>query len=252
MLILLTVAAAHADCSAPDAPEVFGATLVEAQASLEANDVPALRGVMERAEIALPCLDEPLAREDAATYHRMLSVVALMDDRPEEAMVLLQASLEVFQDGAAWLQEPAEGWWIIDGARTRVAPNRPYVLQRADAEGRVVETRYVDGPPPTAAVSAAPPAPTAPVFSAPSWSPPDRERRVAPERKLLGLASGLALTSGALYWAAASKSHQFYDLNTDEPELAALRQQTNSLVAASAVLGFGALGTAGAALVVEW
>jgi len=271
MLLLLTVllapTAAHADCPAPSTPEGFGAALREADDALGINNISDFQTALVKAELYLPCVDAPISREQAALWSRLKSTRALMRGHEAEALRHLQASLALQgEPGGATLEPAQEGWWYVDGARTTAIPPYPYILQRADAEGRIVETRYIDEPsadavsvPLPAAPPALPSAPssvvsTGPVFSpGPSFSPPDAVKR-RPDRKrlLLGVAGGLALTSGALYYGANSTSQQFYDLNTTQSELDALRQRTNVLVAASAVAGAGALGATGAALVVAW
>ena len=284
MWILLAMSAARADCSLPDAPRRYAEALARSRLALEAGELERFADELGRAGTLLGCLDEPVPREQAAEVHRLMSAAALLDGRDQEALDQLRAALTLSPpegDGGGWLPPPGRGWWVVDGARSQRYPGHPYILQRADESGRIVETRYVSGPPERGpeplldpgrigaaplldpglggpaplldpvpaglyAAGEAPPSGTGDAADTEGWHVPE------PAPGWLLVAGGSALLSGGLYALAARRADSFYDLSTPQEDLSLLRRQTNTLVAGSAVFGLTAAGALGGAFAVRW
>jgi hypothetical protein len=262
LIALLALNAALAEGCPPAPDDAFAAALVAGGDAVHAGSWAALDADLAAAMAALGCLEQPVDRGDAAALQRLLAAQALSADRAGEALAHLKAAGALAPEGA--LEAPLEetgGWWLVDGARSRAAPlDRPYLLQRVEG-GAVVESRLVSpelrgaapGEPAGVVRTPAPTPRPAPVLTDPRQlpalsPPPERDTR----RWLLVGAGGAALVSGGMYLAAAGKAATFEDLGTPEAELEGLRRQTNALVVGSAVLGIGALGAAGAAVVIDW
>lgn len=117
------------------------------------------------------CIRETLILTDVARFHRVEGMVAFLHDDRQAAVAALKAArlaepnyqlppglvdpthpLRKLYDGIpideppsnTTLPEPAEGWLRLDGELTRDVPTgRPYVFQRFDAAGNVLDTAWV-------------------------------------------------------------------------------------------------------------
>lgn len=213
---------------------------------------------------SLACQSEPLSAIQIAGVHRVKALGAFFDGDEPSAILAFQALLatmpgyelpldiapvghplrKTFDEAKLFsapepfvLPEPVEGWLSIDGRRGTIAPAaRPFVLQRFDASGGVLETTYitVGSPVPAYPVRKGEAAPPLPV---------DREPKIS--RGLL--AGGLLLaTAGAISYGAAFPSRAAYDEAVrlgKEPQIRRMHAQTNILV------GIGVGGLAGGAAI---
>ena len=130
-----------------------------------------------------------------------------------------------------------EGWLAIDGATSSGWPvDRPYLVQSFERGGDVASSALrAVGEPPVPGASA----------DGSGTSP-----KIRTARTLSLISGGAAVVAGGLYLGARSSSNQFWDPSTPSTELDALRNRTDALGWASAGVGFVAVGTGGAALLV--
>lgn len=135
-------------------------------------DPAGLASAMDAARQTMTCLAEPMRPADVAAMHRMVGIgwfaegdeAATLRAFMATVMVLPQWELpsslggeghplrdahelarSLVTDQRTPLSEPAEGWVLVDGQRADGLPvGRPYVFQRFDGSGTVLETLYVD------------------------------------------------------------------------------------------------------------
>lgn len=204
----------------------------------------------------LACHTGAMTPIECAAYHRMQAFAAFLAEDTPGAILGFQAALaampgytlprsiapeghplrDQFEQAALFatgevttLPEPATGWIALDGLRTRDAPAaRPFVFQRFDKVGTLIETLYVRVGAPLPQYPVAPPPPVEPRGGVDPW-----------------LASGVALgaVSAGLYGAAFA-TRGAYDRAVEEGDrdrIVSSKRTTNALVVSSvAVLGGGA------------
>jgi hypothetical protein len=223
-------------------------------------DAEGFASFVQEAEDTLVCLTEPLTVIDAASLHRLKGLQAFLQGDQPGATLAFQAVLytqpgyvlpldvapvghplrDTFDEAARYkdpglfpLDAPESGWLGIDGRRTQAAPSaRPYLFQRFQADGAVVETRWVpagQAPPPYPIRQNVPlevplpgPAPS------PSPAPVTRADPKGPLR-----VAGVALTVlGAAAYSGAFVARNQYDtavLSGDRQDIRSYHGLTNGL-----------------------
>lgn len=169
---------------------------------------------------------------------------------PDHPLRELAAGLDdpakVVADGRAL--PPKGGGLFLDGRLVGVPeawPEVPGLLQVADGEGRIVDTRWIDGAQlPEEYLGPDGPPPRPPRW----WDPEEAPGTMVAERAgggprvgALVAGGGFAVLSGALY-ALGAVSTGGLDTATSEDALAAARSRTNALAMGSAAAGVGAVG----------
>lgn len=158
--------------------------------------------------------------------------------------------------GTRLLGQPAQGWFELDGEHARVAPTARAALgQQRDAQGAVVETRYLwpdddlgNWGPGAISVADASPMPPAPATPAPK----PRATSDGPSVPLLVATVAAVAAAGGLYGYSLYTRDAFEsDERFSESTLAAMRTATNGAFVGSGVCAAAALGL-GIGLVVTW
>lgn len=262
-------------------PAFLTAALDEAAAGWAALQPAVFHAAIDRAVLALPCLDAVLAPGEAARLHFYVGLRLVADRQSARGAEALRAARAldpgaalagVLPPGHAVAAEyraypaeapfeavplPAEGRLWFDGAARQSRPaGRATVVQREDAGGGVVDTRYLfaGGALPPYAVAGEAGRGVAGGGGAASGgggSAPLPAAPVAPRRgraagwALGGVAVAAALGSAAAYTVALRSEAAFgaTDVALTRAELLALRGRTN----AAGAWGLGLLGVAGAA-----
>lgn len=260
-MIALFLFAGGAAAETCDSPALAGA-IGRAEVAFTAMDAPGFDGAMVDARAAFECQTDPLTPILCADWHRVLALDAFLRDDGPDAVLAFHAALNttpgydlpttiapsghplrtqfeqaklVAPGGTLELSSPEEGWLSVDGQRSQIAPaGRPFVLQRFDDDGHVIETVYVELGAPM------PEYPTGQdnqgkVSSAGSG----RKRSGA----LIGTGIALGVASAALY-GAAFVTRADYDDAVDAGDVTAIEgahTATNALVIGSiGALGVGA------------
>jgi len=244
---------------------------------------------VDRTAVLVNCLSEPLSPQDAAHFHELMMLdafvreddtaatyairsalaadpaYALPDDLIEEdhplRLVYRIARTLATASGMRLTGEESE-WVTIDGSREAEVPvptDRPIVIQRMDAQGLVMATRFLqagDQLPAWASVQGAPPptaaTPDPALAPAPKASPKERVNTTG--QRPLGLllaTAGLGVATGSFYALAANRSNQFHDEATPGSDKEQLANQANALTWAWIGTGVGTVGL-GTALVITW
>ena len=267
---MVGLAAAPASAGPPCAESVsaraFHQQVAAGDTAYADMDIEAFQQARVQARQMIPCLSEVLTPAQAAGYHRLEAFGSFLGRDHAGAVASLRAvlaaapgyqlSADVAPEGhplrmyfeiaegaqpvpGAAIAPIGDGWLTVDGATSTEWPiDRPYLTQQFDGGGKAsFSASRMAGQPPSKELVAS-----------------DTSRRVGPKirtaRTLSLVSGGAALVAGGLYLGARSSSNQFWDPSTPTTELDALRQRTNTLGWASAGVGFVAVGTGGAALLV--
>lgn len=253
---------AHANCDLPS----LRTAIDEAETAFAEMEADDFEEAVSYAETTMACMAEPLTPVDAAGYHRLQALSAFFSGDPSATQLHFQAvqgtqpgyelpvsiapaehplrkdfeAAKQFATGDTFaLDEPYDGWLLLDGRRTVDAPSgRPFIFQRLDAIGAVGQTAYlpVGSPVPGYRVKAtAAPAPTAiPAASGGGKGP----------LKIVGL--GLGVAAAGLYGTAfASRGSYNQAVETgNQAKIDSAKGTTNALTLASiGALGAGAVFT---------
>jgi hypothetical protein len=225
----------------------------------------------------LPCVAVPLGAADIGAIHRVQAMRAFLDDRaPAVQMALagmlaadpgyqfptatvpeghplrlaLGPSARLLKDGAGRDLVVLESGWIeVDGAAAPQAPaERAAVLQRIDAQGQVVETRYVW---PDDELGEWAKRPAAAATSLPKG--PGAKAAIRPKPGLVVGAGVAAVATGSLLALAAGSEATFKDPEGDHDlaELEALRTRANAATVGW-VAGAALTAGLGVAVVLTW
>ena len=260
-LLLQTAFAGAAGCDAPALADAIG----RAEVAFTAMDGSAFDAAIADARSSFECQVDPLTPILCADWHRVLALDAFLRDDGSNTVQSFHAALNTtpgydlpstiapqghplrdhFEQaklmapgGTLDLALPSEGWLAVDGQRSETAPaGRPFVFQRFDDDGSVLETRYVELGAPM------------PVYPTEGGGNVASEGTVKKKRSgaLIGTGIALGVASAAMYGAAfvtrADYDEAVEDGNVDVIEGA--HTATNALVIGS----IGALGV-GATLVI--
>jgi hypothetical protein len=255
LLLFAGVAGAETDCD----PSALAAAIGRAEVAFTAMDSAGFDGAMSDARSSFECQTEPLTPILCADYHRVLGLDAFLRDDGPDAVLAFHAALNTtpgydlpttiapaghplrtqFEQaklaepgGTLELATPQEGWLAVDGQRTQTAPaGRPFVFQRFDDAGNVVETLYVE---------LGAPIPQYPVEGGGKVASNGGKKRSG---VLIGTGIALGVASAAMYGAAFVTRADYDDAvetgNVDTIEGA--HTATNALVIGSiGALGLGA------------
>lgn len=267
---LLQADPAAAACAEPASAAGLARALGKAELALGNLDASGLGVAVDEAQGVLVCLDEPVPRLEAGRWFRVAGIHRFIGGE-EELGVRLLRSARALQPGyrlpaslgpvlaEAWeraapgdeptteLPRPAAGYLLIDGEQTRLAADRPFVLQWLDDDGAVDLTAVMiapDEPLPYKIAAAAPvvqvsPDPPGAVVPAPAEPRPSQAGR--PSRALLVGAVGTAAASAGLMLYAASLESRVK--SSDQPW-----EDQRGLVSANRLSGGAGIGLAGAAV----
>jgi hypothetical protein len=260
-MILLAITSARAGCDARSLMELASA----ADQAFERMDADGFARTATGIDETLACGQEVLTPIQVVAYHRTKALTAFFDGDDAQTILAFQSALatmpgyslptdiapeghplrQSFEQAKLFgpgepveLAEPASGWLMIDGTRTRSAPSgRPFVFQRIDADGAVLVTQYVP-------VGAPIPAYPVQLAEAPDPVPPG-PKPPTPRRTnnaLLGTGLAMAAIAGGAYGTAFYTRSQYDDavLAGDESGIRSSYTATNGLVGGS--IGLAALG----------
>lgn len=132
LLVGLSAAPAHAfDCLVPSRLDTLAERLDAAELALSARALEEFQAQMQGAAMLLPCLEEPVGVEVAASYHRLEGVLHFVSGDREAAVFSLRAARRLAPDAAldADLFAPdhplALTWSTLPTARPRTRPVPP-------------------------------------------------------------------------------------------------------------------------------
>lgn len=265
-------AAAAAPCAAKAAGSELSQAITDMDVAFGELDEAGFRRARSHRGQLLPCLGEQLSPAQVTAVHRSEALASFLDRQPAAAVGAMRALLAV-APGYSFTEEiapighplhiyyeialgsptvagralprPAGGWIEVDGVATELAPpDRPYLFQRMDRDGQVLQTELVmAGAEPTPYVSRDGKALKA------DKAPKDRDERRL-QVQLLATSGVAALACGGLYLAGTQTNSAFWNPSTEAADLAALRDQTNTLGWLSAGAGAVAISTGAAGLLV--
>ncbi|MCB9765609.1 MAG: hypothetical protein H6739_37895 [Alphaproteobacteria bacterium] len=291
-LLLLLGALSYGPAIAGDCPTTTTSAEVGAHANaaavafFETSDREAFQSSLSAVQEGIPCLGEPIAREDAAQVHLAGALEAVTQQRDDDVVRALRAAVNAdpgfsLSDAQApegsplrlaldearrpstgavgQLDAPACVSLVVDGqASTIWSADRPAILQPLGPDGDLLWSRLVAAGerPPTVTVSC-------PNDLASRSAPRERSSPVA--KALLGGGTVVAAgAAGAFWWRAAAAKGQFdafadaveandFDtlnaLDSDYPEQ--LQGRANAFSTAAIGAGVVAAGL-GTALVITW
>ncbi len=263
--LMVSPVAAAADC-----PERAGAkdlvlAVSAGDAAFADMDEDGFRASRDRVLAALPCLGDGITPGQAALVHRTQALGLFLDRDHAGAVASFRSVLASSPDyrlaedlappghpmrvhfevaegtvpvPEAALPVPTSGWIQVDGHTAATAPvDRPWVYQRFDAGGGVLDTALVrPGAPP-------------PVYEARA----EKRERAGINAPLAATAGAAAVASGAFYLASRASYDRFFDPTTAPGQLDTLRARTNTYGWLSAGAGLVAAGAgAGAFLAGTW
>jgi len=244
-----------------------------AQMSFGAGDDATFLDAAQYAQLVLPCLQEPLTRRMAADWHRLMGLVALVQqDEPGAQRAFaaartiepyyrlppslnreslgVEAAYQALPVDTVATQEILSGGIQLDGRPARERPvDLPTIAQVFRDDGSVQQTAWV--PPGASLPDYAIAAPTAGIAAIEIDPLPTGPRPKHLSKPLLGGAGGALVTSGLLFAAASASHARFADPATPYADLNSLEKRTNSLTTASAVAGVVGLGL-GVGVVATW
>lgn len=268
--------------AACDVPSTVIDVIEAAEVSADAYGNADLMGFIEttsRLEALLPCLQEPVPRNVAASVHRMMGIRAFVDKKKDRAEAAFGAARAIepryrFPEtmvppghpmmssyGALALESlttvevptPAGGYLHLDGRPTTDRPvEHATLVQRFEGDGSVGATAYLW--PSDAMIEYRPGEPVAPVGPVPAAPPalPTAVRR-GPNLPMLIGAGGSAVAATVLYGLGASSASAFRDPAAPYEDGTRLRARTNTLAIASGGAGVVALGLGvGAVVAGRW
>lgn len=273
MLLTLLSLAWGADCPQPAASTDLTASIAEAEATIARLDIAAFKEATDRLDALLPCLEDPVTRNVAASVHRFKGIRAFADRDLEAATVMFRAG-RVLEPGFAFpddlippgnpirtayeqvdygepkfetLPTPDGGGYVqLDGRSTNQRPlTWATLFQRFDGSGALADTAYLlpDTPSPAYPVQ---------VGEVPVVVPYDDP--VIVDKKpvaLLGATIGGAVATGLLYGGSGLARARFDNRNTPDDQLDGAADATNALFIASAITGTATLGL-GVGVALRW
>ncbi len=244
-------------------------------AKLDTDGFLAARDLLLR---RLTCVNEPLSGPVVGAVHRVVATAAFLEKRDTRIAPALAGLLSadpgyqltptlypeghpirgLLPHGAILARDTsvrplaalASGWLEVDGLATTRAPGaRAAVVQQVDAQGAVVETRYVW---PDDDLGSWTGAAGARVASLPRERVGPAPARPARAPMIVATASSLVAT-GVLYGLASGSRAAFRDTSVErsEDDLVALRETTNGLTIGWVATGATAVGL-GVGLAFAW
>jgi hypothetical protein len=249
----LVLQTAEAACDQASLAEAIS----RAEVAFAAMDSTGFDTAIADARDAFVCQTDPLTPVLCADWHRVLALDAFLRDDGPDAVLAFHAALNTMPGydlptsiapighplrtqfeqakllapgGTFDLPVPSEGWIAVDGQRGQTAPSgRPFVFQRFDDRGKVVDTRYVE---------LGAPMPEYPAQKSQSEASATRAHKSSPA--LIGTGIALGVVSAALYGTAFYTRSNYDDAvaNGDEEGIKGNHAATNGLVIGS----IGALG----------
>ncbi len=266
-MLLALAAVAFADsvpCAGTTTLADFSAAAQKGEAAFADMDMGGLVTAREAAATALTCLGEPVKPDAAASFHRLMAMVAFTVHDNKEALAEFHAARRLqpgyaipdsvapaghpltklyeesvsAEEGALQPVGNKVGTLYVDGIRGAPRPDGiSAILQHFDEIGMRAESVYLLAGDPI-----------------PAWAVPPSPSLKGKMRVPLASATGVAaIASGVLYGLALSAHDQFWD--TENPakdsELPTLQARANTLTYASAGVGALAVGL-GTVTIVTW
>lgn len=248
------------ECMEPVQHEELVASLEAAEAAYMDLDDEGFRDkVNEISGLLLPCIQDQIAPDIAARYHRSLALQLHVVGDEEGAAATLQAAKNadpeftwddamlppdhplrmlytglVVDSSGGKIAEPKAGSVAFDGVNGRFRPNTPAIFQRFDATGQATDTLYVGAR-----------------ESLPTYAAIPRKRNM-----LIGCAGGALGLSGGTWILGRGQRGKLYaqaaDPNTPAESLDKYRGGANALaIVSTALFGVAAGCGTGAVLVGE-
>lgn len=264
LLVALGGPAHAADCPEPTTAKALVQEVTAGDTAFAELDDEGFAVSRARTLQMLPCLSEPITPGQAALFHKLHAIGAFVDRDHAGAVAAFRSVVAAspgyqlpeslapaghplrthfaVAEGAVALPEPLlpvprSGAVHVDGRRATTAPlDRPWVYQKLDEAGSVVESALVS--------------PGAPV---PAYDNTGRPGEPGARRgvnvPLMATAGVAAVASGVLYLSARGSADRFWDPTTANTELETLRTRTNTLGWLSAGAGVVAVGAGAGAFI---
>jgi hypothetical protein len=274
--LLLTPVQAQGACPQRVGGAELARHISKADVAFAKMDAEGFRAARWQADAAIPCLSSAVQVGQAAAFYRMQALGAFMDQEHAKTVgwfksvfavapqyVLpetlaptghpLRIDFEVAQgtlriDGDP-VRRPASGLIRVDGrVASELPPDRPYLWQHADADGRALQTQVV-GPgmkPPRYKTARGN---QKPAKSVGQYTKVKRNSRSGLSIPLITIAGVSAIASGISYGVASSRAQKFWDRSTPDGQLPGLRDQTNTWAWVSVGTGTVAVGAGAAAVI---
>ncbi|KKU32637.1 MAG: hypothetical protein UX57_C0008G0013 [Candidatus Uhrbacteria bacterium GW2011_GWE2_46_68] len=246
ILFLLTLAfcaeKAHGACESQATVEEIISLVREGEKAFEDMEQASLLSARDRALSALRCLNAPLTPADVIHVHWLMALSYFTTDRSRVGAILLAiqrldatrqigesfapsqehplaklyAQARFLPDGEFEpVYPPQDGWALVNGVRGADRPlTQPAVVQIFDAQGTVMETRYIE-----------------PGETMPIWGPKPLDIpyvRMSP--RPWGISAGASgVAAIGCYAVALATKHQIMDMENPVPDdsVPALRTRAN-------------------------
>lgn len=290
-MLLMLVQAVHArtvaDCEQTWPADRIKDLAASAQSNLESIDADGYLATRDVLLANLTCIREPLSGELVGSVHLIMATAASIEQNdtqiapalagllvavpgyqlspalyPEGHPVralLSHASLLARSTATQPLPARAVGWFESDGVHTTTVPTeRAALVQELDADGAVLETRYIWPGDPLGTWSAMPTAAPGVPAKVPRAKATPRAKAGKARVPLLISAGAGAIATGVLYGFARDRFEAFYGPGYAAPytedevrELEDLRDLTNGLTIGTIAAGVATVGL-GVGVVVAW
>lgn len=262
--LCLPLAARAADCPETATAKALVQEVTAGDAAFSELDDEGFVASRARALKLLPCLGETITPGQAALFHKLQALGAFVDRDDAAAVAYFRSVVAAspgyqlpeslapsghplrthfaVAEGAVPVPEPLlpvpkDGAIHVDGRRATTAPlDRPWVYQRLDGSGAVVESALLT------------PGDAVPTYESTGRSG-DAGARRGINVPLAATAGVAALASGALYLSARGSANTFWDPTTANADLPDLRTRTNTLGWLSAGAGVVAVGAGAGAFI---
>lgn len=246
ILLLMSLAfcaeKAHGACESPATLEEIISSVREGEKAFEEMEQASLLSARDRALSALRCLQTPLTPTDVIHIHWLMALSYFTTDRSRVAPILLaiqrlDATRQIGESFAPSQEHPLAklytqarflpdgefepvyppqgGWALVNGVRGADRPlAQPAVVQVFDAQGAVVETRYIEQG-----------------ETMPAWGPKPLDiSRARMSPKPWGISAGASgVAAIGCYAVALATKHQIMDMENPVPDdsVPALRTRAN-------------------------
>jgi hypothetical protein len=256
-LALLWARNAHGACEKATTVMEITSAVAAGEKAFEDMDQAALLAARDRALGALRCVNAPITAGDAVRMHWLLALSYFTTDRSRVSPILLaiqrldatreigeafapssEHPLSKLYDQARFLPDgdfepvypPQGGWANVNGMRGADRPlSQPAVIQVFDAQGAIVETRYIE-----------------PGETLPAWGPKplDMTRTLVSPKPFAISAGASGAAALGCYAIALATKHTIMDMENPVPDedVPALRTRANLFGGLSVGLGVVSVG----------
>ncbi len=283
LALLFAPSVAGAACTAGAGTQEVTAAVERAEGAFGNVDIEEFNAATDAMAALLPCVNEVIPRNTAASIHRMQGLRAFVDRDPERATqafaaartiepayrfpeLLVPEGHPVLRDYDAIpidapvvveIPKPAGGYIQVDGRTAYERPTAwPVLVQIVSDEGAVRDTAYLrpSDPLPQYTVEEKVSRPVAAAGTDTVGGGPEPVPvTVGPSVPIAALGGVALITSGVMYLVANGASKAYHDPSTAYTELDGLRSRTNSMQVASVGLAAAGAGIGVTAVVVgQW